>query len=161
MHFNTEDAAASKEILMNLIEEEAGDKRVATGIFYRKFANFTGSSFAPVEDWVNGPWYTIAKLKVTDSESGIGSFSIFNDNEFNFSYDADGNNEILGDENYSEMKQELNRKYDSITLSFHKFSIDFIRKNSSSLAILFALYNQYGQRLPVFQWISNGSATRN
>lgn len=60
-------------------------------------------------------------------------------------------NEIQGDDNYSEIKLELNRKYDSITQSFQKYSIEYIRQNSSSLAILFALYNQYGPRLSVFQ----------
>ncbi len=60
-------------------------------------------------------------------------------------------NEILGGVNYSELKQELNLKYDSITNDFHDYSIDFIKNNSSSPAILFALYNQYGPRLSVFQ----------
>ncbi len=64
---------------------------------------------------------------------------------------SDRTNEILGDENYSGKKLELNSKYDSITQSFHEYSIEFITQNSSSLAILFALYNQYGPRLSVFQ----------
>jgi peroxiredoxin len=64
---------------------------------------------------------------------------------------SDQTNEILGDDNYSGEKLELNRKYDSITQSFQDYSVDFITQNSSSLAILFALYNQYGPRLSVFQ----------
>jgi len=60
-------------------------------------------------------------------------------------------NKILGDENYSDKKLELNRKYDSITRSFQDYSIQFIKQNSTSLAILFALYNQYGPRLSVFE----------
>ena len=64
-------------------------------------------------------------------------------------------NKILGDTNYSLEKQELNRQYDSITKSFQEYSINFIHENTTSLAILFALYNQYGPRLSVFQMPRN------
>ncbi len=60
-------------------------------------------------------------------------------------------NEIQGQGNYSTLKQNLNKRFDSITNNFHIYSSDFIRRNSSSPAILIALYNQYGPRLPVFE----------
>lgn len=60
-------------------------------------------------------------------------------------------NEIQGHANYTILKQNLNRRFDSITNIFHLYSTDFIRQHSSSPAILIALYNQYGPRLPVFE----------
>ncbi len=60
-------------------------------------------------------------------------------------------NEIQGQANYSKLKQNLNRRFDSISNNFHNYSDDFIKQHSSSPAILIALYNQYGPRLPVFE----------
>ena len=59
-------------------------------------------------------------------------------------------NAIRGAENYSELKLGLNRKFDSITHSFHQYSSEYIRQNTGSPAMLIGLYNQYGPRLPVF-----------
>ncbi len=59
--------------------------------------------------------------------------------------------ELQGDENFSDVKLALNRKFDSITNSFSLYSIAFIRNNTGSPAMLIALYNQYGPRLPVFE----------
>ena len=53
-------------------------------------------------------------------------------------------------ENYSELKMGLDLKFDSITNSFKSYSKDFIKRNQESLSILIALYNLYGQDLPVF-----------
>ncbi|MCP4310668.1 MAG: redoxin domain-containing protein [Bacteroidetes bacterium] len=51
---------------------------------------------------------------------------------------------------YPEIKRRLDQRFDSITTSFRAFSLDFIEKNQESLSILIALYNLYGQGLPVF-----------
>lgn len=59
--------------------------------------------------------------------------------------------EIQGDDNFSELKLTLNQRFDSITNSFLLYSKDFIRNNTGSPAMLIALYNQYGPRLPVFK----------
>ncbi len=53
-------------------------------------------------------------------------------------------------ENYPEIKVGLDLKFDSITGSFQGYSRDFIERNRESLSILIALYNLYGQGLPVF-----------
>ncbi len=60
-------------------------------------------------------------------------------------------NKIQGQANYAKLKQNLNRRFDSITNNFHNYSSDFVKQHSSSPAILIALYNQYGPRLPVFE----------
>jgi peroxiredoxin len=60
------------------------------------------------------------------------------------------NMEIMGDPSYASMKMKLDRKFDSLTSDFHDFSLNFIHTNRESLAILVALYNLYGQALPVF-----------
>lgn len=63
---------------------------------------------------------------------------------------ARSNMALSSDPNYSAMKPELDRKFDSITSSFRDYSLQFIKTNNESLAILIALYNIYGQGLPVF-----------
>ncbi|MDX2432112.1 MAG: TlpA disulfide reductase family protein [Bacteroides sp.] len=57
--------------------------------------------------------------------------------------------------NYPEIKMKLDLKFDSITRSFKAYSGDFINRNQESLAILIALYNLYGQGLPVFDPIED------
>ena len=51
---------------------------------------------------------------------------------------------------YPERKRKLDLEFDSITASFKSYSTDFIELNQNSLSILIALYNLYGQGLPVF-----------
>lgn len=58
--------------------------------------------------------------------------------------------ELQGEAGYPERKLALNRQFDSITERFAAYSKEFIRDNRESLAILIALYNQYGPGLPVF-----------
>ena len=58
--------------------------------------------------------------------------------------------ELQGEAGYPERKLALNRQFDSITRRFAAYSEEFIRDNRESLAILIALYNQYGPGLPVF-----------
>jgi peroxiredoxin len=58
--------------------------------------------------------------------------------------------EIMGDPAYPSEKMELDRKFDSVTSEFRDYSLSFIHTNPESLAILVALYNLYGQGLPVF-----------
>jgi len=48
------------------------------------------------------------------------------------------------------MKVSFDRQFDSITDQFKQYSLEFIEENAGSLAILIALYNLYGQGLPVF-----------
>ncbi|MGW8316903.1 MAG: thioredoxin-like domain-containing protein [Bacteroidales bacterium] len=60
------------------------------------------------------------------------------------------NMELSSDPNFSLLKPGLDRKFDSITASFRDYSLRFIKENSESLSILIALYNLYGQGLPVF-----------
>lgn len=57
--------------------------------------------------------------------------------------------------NYPEIKMKLDLKFDSITRSFKAYSGDFINRNQESLSILIALYNLYGQGLPVFDPIED------
>jgi peroxiredoxin len=51
---------------------------------------------------------------------------------------------------YPEKKMRLDLKFDSITTSFRDYSFEFITRHQESLSILIALYNLYGQGLPVF-----------
>jgi peroxiredoxin len=51
---------------------------------------------------------------------------------------------------YPEMKLEFDKQFDSITAQFRTYSQEYIHENKESLAILVALYNLYGQGLPVF-----------
>lgn len=60
------------------------------------------------------------------------------------------NMELSSDPNFSTLKPELDRKFDSITTAFQDYSLKFIKNNQESLSILIALYNLYGQGLPVF-----------
>ncbi len=63
---------------------------------------------------------------------------------------ARSNMELSADPGYSLLKPELDRRFDSVTAAFRDYSLGFIRTNRESLAILVALYNMYGQGLPVF-----------
>jgi len=58
--------------------------------------------------------------------------------------------EALEQPDYSEIKPDLDLQFDSLATTFYNYSIDFIHGHSNSLAILIALYNQYGYGLPVF-----------
>jgi len=54
------------------------------------------------------------------------------------------------DADFAAISMELDRRFDSISEAFKNYSLDFIRANEESLSILVALYNLYGQGLPVF-----------
>ena len=58
--------------------------------------------------------------------------------------------ESVSSRDYTNIKLELDRQFDSITSAFQDYSIAFIHENPSSPAILIALYNLYGQGIPVF-----------
>ncbi len=60
------------------------------------------------------------------------------------------NMDLVNDADYVHRKAGLDRRFDSITRSFHDYSLSFIRDHPTSLAILVALYNMYGEGLPVF-----------
>ncbi len=60
------------------------------------------------------------------------------------------NMQYMSSPEYPEMKMEFDRQFDSITAQFRTYSLQYIHKNKESLAILVALYNLYGQGLPVF-----------
>ena len=60
------------------------------------------------------------------------------------------NLELQTSPDYARMKEELDFRFDSITGAFRNYSLEFIHNNHESLAILVALYNLYGQGLPVF-----------
>ncbi len=60
------------------------------------------------------------------------------------------NREFVTSPAYTQLKQELDFQFDSITSAFQNYSISFIHENPSSPAILIALYNLYGQGIPVF-----------
>lgn len=51
---------------------------------------------------------------------------------------------------YAVLKQQFDRQFDSIASGFQEYSLRFIHDNPGSPAILIALYNLYGQGLPVF-----------
>lgn len=58
--------------------------------------------------------------------------------------------ELLTAPDYAGIKQHLDLQFDSITSAFQEYSVDFIHENETSPAILIALYNLYGQGIPVF-----------
>ncbi len=58
--------------------------------------------------------------------------------------------ELQGSPDYAALKMQLDRNFDSITSSFRQYSLRFIQENPDSPSILIALYNLYGQGLPVF-----------
>jgi peroxiredoxin len=60
------------------------------------------------------------------------------------------NRENLNAPDYATLKTTLDRQFDSITSGFQDYSRGFIQNNPGSPAILVALYNLYGQGLPVF-----------
>jgi len=61
------------------------------------------------------------------------------------------NMELRSSPDYKTLKQHNDLQFDSITSAFHDYSTRFIHDNAGSPAILIALYNLYGQGLPVFQ----------
>ncbi len=63
--------------------------------------------------------------------------------------------ESQGLKDYTEIKMMLDLKFDSITSSFKAYSENFINTYQESPAILIALYNLYGQGLPVFDPIAD------
>ena len=60
------------------------------------------------------------------------------------------NREHLYSPDYAEKKQQFDQQFDSISSGFRDYSLSFIHDNPGSPAILIALYNLYGQGLPVF-----------
>jgi len=58
--------------------------------------------------------------------------------------------EFVSAPDYPELKLKLDLQFNSITSAFQDYSINFIHKNAGSPAILIALYNLYGQGIPVF-----------
>ncbi|MEA3461078.1 MAG: TlpA disulfide reductase family protein [Bacteroidota bacterium] len=60
------------------------------------------------------------------------------------------NRELVSSPDYTNLKQQLDLQFDSITSAFQDYSIRFIHENPGSPAILIALYNLYGQGIPVF-----------
>lgn len=60
------------------------------------------------------------------------------------------NRELAGSPDYADIKLDLDRQFDSITTAFNDYSLRFIHQHPGSLSILVALYNMYGQGLPVF-----------
>ena len=60
------------------------------------------------------------------------------------------NREFVSAPDYTQLKQKLDLQFDSITSAFQDYSIQFIHENATSPAILIALYNLYGQGIPVF-----------
>jgi len=60
------------------------------------------------------------------------------------------NRENISSPGYTELKQQLDLQFDSITTAFHAYSLRFIHDHPDSPAILIALYNLYGQGFPVF-----------
>lgn len=61
------------------------------------------------------------------------------------------NRELVGSPDYTTIKARLDRQFDSITAAFTEYSRRFIDEHPGSLAILVALYNMYGEGLPVFR----------
>jgi len=60
------------------------------------------------------------------------------------------NMEYMSSPEYPAKKIEFDRQFDSVTDQFKQYSLAYIEENAGSLAILVALYNLYGQGLPVF-----------
>jgi peroxiredoxin len=60
------------------------------------------------------------------------------------------NMEAMSSPGYPALKMEFDRQFDSITNKFRAYSLAYIKENAASLSILVALYNLYGQGLPVF-----------
>ena len=60
------------------------------------------------------------------------------------------NMEYASSPDYTAKKQVFDHQFDSITTRFREYSLAYISDNSGSMAILIALYNLYGQGLPVF-----------
>ncbi len=60
------------------------------------------------------------------------------------------NMEYASSPDYTAMKQIFDHQFDSITSRFREYSLGYIADNAGSMAILVALYNLYGQGLPVF-----------
>jgi len=60
------------------------------------------------------------------------------------------NRDLVSSPDYAKIKPRLDRQFDSLTADFTDYSLRFIHQHSGSLAILVALYNLYGQGIPVF-----------
>lgn len=60
------------------------------------------------------------------------------------------NRELVSMPDYPELKLKLDIEFDSITSAFQDYSTRFIHEHADSPAILIALYNLYGQGIPVF-----------
>ncbi len=60
------------------------------------------------------------------------------------------NMELQSAVDYVHIKADLDHRFDSVTTAFREYSLEFIYRNQESLAIVIALYNMYGQGLPVF-----------
>jgi len=60
------------------------------------------------------------------------------------------NRQNLNAPGYAALKTKLDGQFDSITSGFQEYSLRFIQQHPGSPAILIALYNLYGQGLPVF-----------
>ena len=60
------------------------------------------------------------------------------------------NMELQHEKEFSRLKAEFDRQFDSVTSAFRGYSLDFIDQNQESPIILIALYNLYGHGLPVF-----------
>ena len=60
------------------------------------------------------------------------------------------NMQYMSSPEFPKMKLEFDRQFDSIKAQFRTYSLQYIEENKGSLAILVALYNLYGQGLPVF-----------
>jgi peroxiredoxin len=58
--------------------------------------------------------------------------------------------EMQTNPDYVRIKENLDFRFDSVTADFREYSLEFIHQNPESLAIIIALYNLYGQGLPVF-----------
>ncbi len=60
------------------------------------------------------------------------------------------NMEWVSSPDYADMKRLFDLQFDSISNQFRDYSLRFITENANSPVILVALYNMYGQGLPVF-----------
>lgn len=58
--------------------------------------------------------------------------------------------EHISSPDYARLKQQFDRQFDSIASGFQEYSLRFIHEHPNSPATLIALYNLYGQGLPVF-----------
>lgn len=57
-----------------------------------------------------------------------------------------------GSEDFSKIKERIDKEYDQVVTEHRKFSIKLIEENPESLAGLMALYQQLGRNAPVFDY---------